>query len=59
MEEQSLLLLLLLLLFIASLAKLGVFYTLTHFGMEKHFKKLMWLRRGEKRRGGEEEGRRS
>lgn len=26
-------------LFISSLAKLGVFYTLTHFGMEKHEKK--------------------
>lgn len=32
-------------LFISSLAKLGVFYTLTHFGMEKHEeeKKLTWL----------------
>lgn len=35
-------------LFISFLAKLGVFYTLTHFGMEKHEeekkkKKLTWL----------------
>lgn len=33
-------------LFISPLAKLGVFYTLTHFGMEKHEekkKKLTWL----------------
>lgn len=28
-------------LFISSLAKLGVFYTLTHFGMEKHEKKKL------------------
>lgn len=31
-------------LFISSFAKLGVFYALTHFGMEKHEKKkLTWL----------------
>lgn len=33
-------------LFTPSLAKLGVFYTLTHFGMEKHKRLTRW-RRGE------------
>lgn len=57
-------------LIVSSLAKLGVFYTLTHFGMEKHEnEKLTWLymtwhlspeadcKRGSKRgREGEKEG---
>lgn len=53
-------------LFISSLAKLGVFYTLTHFGMEKHEKKnwrgCLWhgiyLERLTESEGEKKEGRR-
>lgn len=31
-----------------------MFYTLTHFGVEKQKKKLTWLRREEEEEGGEE-----